>query len=268
MISIRLFSTILAAGVVALAPSAGLADSYQSSPPRQTAAPKDWGPWLGPFRESLVPKLMEDFGEQYLYAPANAALAQPKAGEARVVFLGDSITDRWNLQQDFPGRPYVNRGIGSQITPQMLLRFHADVVALKPRVVVILAGVNDVHGVLQVETLDQIKANFTAMFEIARANGVAVVFSSVLPVNNYTDNARTVLAERHPDELRALNAWLLNYAATHGAQFADYYPVLADAKGLMRADFTNDGIHPTAAAYKVMAPIAQGAIDRALAGPR
>lgn len=257
-------ATLLLAALAFTSPA--FAQAYQSSPPRQAAKPKDWGPWLGPYRESIAPKLLEDFGEQYLYAPANAALPPPKAGEARVVFLGDSITDRWDLGRDFPGRPYVNRGIGSQITPQMLLRFHADVIALKPRVVVILAGVNDMHGVFQVETLDQIKANFVAMSEIARANGVAVVFSAILPVNNYTDNARTVLADRHPDQLRALNAWLRDYAAAHDAQFADYYPALADANGLMRAEFTTDGIHPTVEAYKVMVPIAQAAIDRALAG--
>lgn len=264
MMSFRRLAALCLAAGLALAPAFGHADPYQSSPPRQTAAPKDWGPWLGPYREKLVPKLMEDFGEQYLYAPANAALPAPKAGENRVVFLGDSITDLWDLNRDFPGRPYVNRGIGSQITPQMLLRFHADVIALRPKVVVILAGVNDAQRFLQNQTLEQIEANFVAMDEIARANGVRVVFASVLPVNNYTENARTVVAERHPDELRALNAWLADYAAGHGAGFANYYPALVDEHGLMRAEFTRDGIHPTPAAYALMAPIAQAAIDKAL----
>ncbi|MGN6375901.1 MAG: hypothetical protein ACTHMG_10130, partial [Sphingomonas sp.] len=109
-----------------LSPGMALAqDGYQSSPPRQTAVKeRDWGPWLGPFRQSLIPKLMQDFGEQYLYAPADRALPPPAAGEQRVVFMGDSITDRWNLARYFPGQPYINRGIGSQITPQMVLRFH------------------------------------------------------------------------------------------------------------------------------------------------
>lgn len=245
-----------------------LAADYQSSPERQAAAPKDWGPWLGPFREKLVPKLMEDFGEQYLYADADKDLPPPATDEDRVVFLGDSITDRWDLRSFFPGRSFVNRGIGSQITPQMVLRFHADVIALKPRAVVILAGVNDLQRFLQVQSLEQIEANFVAMDEIARANGVRVMFCSILPVNNYTDNARNTLAERRPDEILALNAWLRAYAASHGAEFADYYPALIDGRGLMRAEFTHDGIHPNAEAYAVMAPIAQAAVARVLAGAR
>lgn len=215
-----------------------LAAEYQNSPERQAAQPKDWGPWLGPFREKLIPKLMEDFGERYLYAKANRALPPPATGEDRVVFLGDSITDRWDLEASFPGRPFVNRGVGSQITAQMLLRFHADVIALKPRAVVILAGINDLQRFLQVQSLDEIEANFAAMDEMARANGVRVVFCALLPVNNYTDNARDMLTERRPDEIPALNAWLAAYAVAHGAQFADYSPALIDAKGLLRAEFT------------------------------
>jgi hypothetical protein len=133
---------------------------YQSSPERRTITEKhDWGPWAGPFREKLVPSLMLDFGERYLYAPANAALPPPAPGERRVVFMGDSITDIWNLAASFPGRPYINRGIGSQVTAQMLVRFNQDVVALQPAAVVILGGVNDVTGFLQLETADGIVSN-------------------------------------------------------------------------------------------------------------
>lgn len=238
---------------------------YQSSPERRTVADKDWGPWLGPFRATLVPSLMQDFGERYLYAPANASLPAPKPGEQRVVFLGDSITDRWNLATSFPAKPYINRGIGSQVTVQMLLRFHQDVVALEPKVVVILAGVNDVQGFLQQETPQQIEANWEAMADLADAHGIKVVFGSLLPVNNYTDAAKDVVKERKPEELRALNAWLRAFCARRGHGYADYAAALVDSSGLMAAAYTRDGVHPLDNGYARMVPIAQRAIDRALA---
>ncbi|MBZ9646763.1 GDSL-type esterase/lipase family protein [Sphingobium sp. 3R8] len=239
---------------------------YHSAPERRIVTEKDWGPWLGPFRATLMPSLMQDFGERYLYAPANAALPAPKPGEQRVVFLGDSITDRWNLAASFPGKPYVNRGIGSQVTAQMLLRFHQDVVALKPEVVVILAGINDVQGFLQQETSEQIEANWEAMADLARAHDIKVVFGSLLPVNDYSDAAKDVVRERKPEELRALNAWLRGFCTRRGHVYADYAAAMVDAKGLMAAAFTRDGVHPLNNGYAVMTPIAQRAIDRALAG--
>lgn len=251
----------LTVGAAQAAPGA-----YQNAPQRRVVADKDWGPWLGPFRARLVPSLMQDFGERYLYALANAALPAPRPGEARVVFLGDSITDRWNLAASFPARPYINRGIGSQVTAQMLLRFHQDVVALKPRVVVILAGINDVQGFLQQETPEQIEANWEAMADLADAHGIRVVFGSLLPVNDYSDAAKDVVKERKPEELRALNAWLRAFCARRGHVYADYATALTDANGLMAAEFTQDGVHPLNTGYAVMTPIAQRAIDRALAG--
>ena len=240
-------------------------DRYQSSPERHIVVEKDWGPWLGPFRARLVPSLMQDFGERYLYAPANRALPPPRSGERRVVFIGDSITDLWDLSKSFPGKPYVNRGIGSQVTAQMLLRFHQDVIALRPAAVVILAGVNDLHGVLQLETAEQIEANYEAMADLADRHGIRVVFGSILPINNYTDNARDMLKERDPVVLRALNAWLKAFCRRRGYAFADYYPALADERGLLQRDLTRDGIHPLAPGYARMTPIAQAAIDRAIA---
>lgn len=238
---------------------------YQSSPERRTVAEKDWGPWLGPFRAKLVPSLMQDFGERYLYAPANAALPPPKPGEQRVVFLGDSITDLWNLPKFFPAKPYINRGIGSQVTAQMLLRFHQDVVALKPRAVVILAGINDVQGFLQQETPEQIEANWEAMADLGEAHGIAMVFGSLLPVNDYTESARDMLRERPPERIRALNAWLKAFCARRGLAYADYAPAMTDDRGLLRADLTRDGIHPLDPGYALMAPIAERAIGQALA---
>ncbi|MCC2975198.1 GDSL-type esterase/lipase family protein [Sphingomonas sp. PL-96] len=261
----RRMATALLLAVVAGSAQAQSEPVHQSSPPRRTVAEKDWGPWLGPFRQQLVPSLMQDFGERYLYAEANRKLGPPKAGEQRVVFLGDSITDRWDLAASFPGKPYINRGIGSQVTSQMLLRFHQDVVALRPKAVVILAGVNDIQGFLQQETPEQIETNWEAMADLADRHGIAVVFGSLLPVNNYTEQAKDVLKERRPETLRALNAWLRQFCATRGYVYADYAAALVDAQGLMQRPLTEDGVHPLKPGYARMAPIAQAAIERATA---
>ena len=237
---------------------------YQSSPERRTVVEKDWGQWLGPFRQKLEPSLMEDFGERYLYASADAALPPPAPGEKRVVFIGDSITDLWNLATYFPGRPFINRGIGSQVTAQMLLRFQQDVVALHPKAVVILGGVNDVQGFMQQETPEGIIGNVEAMADIADAHGIKVVLCSILPVNDYTPQAQDVLKQRHPELLRQLNARLRALAEARGYAYADYDAVLQDSHGLMAAPYTRDGIHPTAAGYARMVPVLTAAIDYAL----
>jgi lysophospholipase L1-like esterase len=240
------------------------AQSYRSAPERRIVAERDWGPWLGPYRARLVPSLMEDFGERYLYRDANRALGPPRAGEKRVVFLGDSITDNWDLAAAFPGRPYVNRGVGSQVTAQMVLRFHQDVIALRPAAVVILAGINDLHGFIQRETPEQIQANYEAMADMADAHDIRIVFGSILPVHAYTEAARRVTAERPPEQLRALNAWLRQFCAERGYVYADYHAALVDPQGLLARELSADGIHPLAAGYARMAPIAAHAIDRAL----
>ncbi|WP_260925947.1 GDSL-type esterase/lipase family protein [Novosphingobium sp. 9] len=237
---------------------------YQSSPERRTIQDdRAWGPWLGPFREKLVPSMMQDFGERYIYAPADAALPPPAKGEQRVVFIGDSITDLWDLARFFPGKPYINRGIGSQVTAQMLVRFTQDVVALHPRAVVILGGVNDVTGFLQVESADSVVSNIAAMADIARAHGIAVVLCSILPVTD-TATQRDNVAQRKPTELRAINARLAALAKARGYAFADYAPALAAPDGLMQQGLTRDGIHPLSAGYARMVPIVQAAIETAL----
>lgn len=260
----RVAALTFLAGVSTLHALPAAAQPYQSSPERRTVAEKDWGEWLGPFRAKLVPSLMEDFGERYLYASANAALPAPRPGERRVVFLGDSITDRWNLAASFPGRRYINRGIGSQVTAQMILRFHQDVIALKPSAVVVLAGINDLQGFLQHETTEQIEANWETMADLADAHGIRMVFGALLPVNDYTPAAKDVLKERDPVRIRALNAWLRAFCKRRGYAFADYFTPLADERGLMAARFTQDGVHPLDDGYAVMAPVAQRAIDQAL----
>jgi lysophospholipase L1-like esterase len=243
---------------------AGGQPHYQSSPERRTVTEqRDWGPWAGPFRDRLLPSVMLDFGERYLYAPANAALPPPAPGERRVVFIGDSITDMWNLASAFPGKPYVNRGIGSQVTAQMLVRFEQDVVALRPSAVVILGGVNDVTGFLQLETPEGIVSNIEAMADIADRHGIAVVLCSILPVTN-TPTAGYIEAERQPELLREVNTRLRALATARGYAFADYESVLAGPDGRLRADLTTDGIHPLAAGYALMAPVAEAAIASAL----
>lgn len=237
---------------------------YQSSPERRTVVDtRDWGPWAGPFREKLVPSMMQDFGERYLYASANAALPPPARNEQRVVFIGDSITDLWDLARYFPGKPYVNRGIGSQVTAQMLVRFQQDVVALKPRAVVILGGVNDVSGFLQIEDEDGIVANIESMADIAERHGLRVVLCSILPVTN-TPTAGHVIEERKPETLRRINRRLETLAQARGFAFANYAPALADGQGLLEQSLTSDGVHPLAAGYTRMAPIVQAAIASAL----
>ena len=243
---------------------AAQAEDYVSSGPRVEAIEKDWGQWLGPWRAKVTAKMLEDFAEQYRYADQNAALPAPAAGETRVVFIGDSITDRWELSRFFPGKSYINRGIGGQVTPQMVVRFQADVIALKPAVVVILGGVNDIHGVLQVETDAQIIANYKAMADMTVANGIRPVFTLITPVNNYTPNAATMLEDRNPGRVAWLNAWLSGFCQTHGYGLIDYGPLLRDDKGLLKAEYTSDGIHPNDEAYAVMAPVAEQAIAAAL----
>jgi lysophospholipase L1-like esterase len=238
---------------------------YQSSPARRAVVEtRDWGPWGGPFRAGLIPALMRDFGERYLYAEANAALPPPAKGEQRVVFMGDSITDMWDLAKAFPGKPYVNRGIGAQVTAQMLVRFEQDVVALKPAAVVILGGTNDVSGFLQIETPETIVANITAMADIADARGIRVVLGGLLPVNDYGESRKYLTKERPPATLRAVNDQLRALASARGYAFADYAGAVADRRGLLTDAFTTDGLHPNAAGYARMAPVVSAAITETL----
>jgi lysophospholipase L1-like esterase len=212
-----------------------------------------------------------DFPTMSRYAAANAALAPPRPGERRVVFMGDSITDNWSKTSFggfFPGKPYVNRGIGAQTTGQMLIRFRADVIALKPRVVVILAGTNDVSGNAGPVAPEAIQDNLASMAELARVAGIKVVLASLLPVTDAKVDAsgkpiqRTT--DRPPETLRALNGWIARYARKHGHVFLDYFTAMIDERGALKAELTGDGLHPNAAGYTIMAPLAEKAIAAAL----
>jgi len=228
----------------------------------QPPAPKksNWEIW----RASRASVYMNDFGELSRYREANAKLGPPSAGEKRVVFLGDSITDAWHLEDNFPGKPYVNRGIGGQTTPQMLVRFRQDVVDLQPKAVVILAGTNDIAGNTGPMDLGDIEASYASLAELARLHGIRVVFSSVLPVNNYTPESQEFFAQRPPEKILALNEWLKTYSAAHACLYLDYFQAMVDAKGLLKRELAGDGLHPNKDGYRIMAPLAEKAIAEAL----
>jgi lysophospholipase L1-like esterase len=221
------------------------------------------------YRASKAATLRDDFGELARYRDADAALTLPAPGENRVVFFGDSITDIWHLEEYFPGKPYINRGIGGQTTPQMLVRFRQDVIDLHPKVVVILAGTNDIAGNTGPMRLEDIEADYASMADLARANNIRVVFSSVLPVHNYTPQSVNMYAGRPPEKILALNRWLKSYVAAHpDSLYLDYFSAMVDDKGLLKRELAEDGLHPNAAGYKIMAPLAEGAIHDALGTPR
>ena len=207
----------------------------------------------------------DDYGQLARYRAANADVKSAPA-ENRVVFFGDSITDTWKLGNYFPVKPYVNRGISGQTTPQMLVRFRQDVIDLHPKVVVILAGTNDIAGNTGPMRTEDIEVDLASMAELAKAHGIAVVLASVLPVHNYTPMSELTFPVRPPDRIAALNKWLKDYAAANGCVYLDYAAAMADAKGLLKKDLAEDGLHPNKAGYAIMAPLAEQAIGKALGG--
>lgn len=196
------------------------------------------------------------------YRQENTELRAPTVAENRVVFYGNSITEGWApyFGEMFPGKAYIGRGIGGQTTPQMLVRFRQDVIALKPKVVVILAGTNDIAGNTGPSTLEMIQDNLASMVELAQANRVRVVLSSVLPVYEY----RWRPGIEPAGKIVALNRWIEDYARRRGLVYLDYHSAMADARLGMRGDLSADGVHPNEAGYRIMAPLAERAIRRAL----
>src|SRR5437870_12076539 len=189
---------------------------------------------LDRWRMSRIPVLMDDFGELGRYRDANTSLPDRSQGESRVVFFGDSITDAWKLTDYFPGKPYINRGIGGQTTPQMLVRFRQDVIDLQPKAVVILAGTNDIAGNSGPISNENIEANYASLAELARAHNIRVIFSSVLPVHNYTPKAQEFFAQRPPEKILELNRWLKDYCAAKTLAYLDYFNSMVDEKGLLK----------------------------------
>jgi lysophospholipase L1-like esterase len=222
-------------------------------------------PGLDEYRASRIAIYTDDFGELGCYRDANAKLPAPAPNENRIVFIGDSITDYWKLADYFPGKPYINRGIDGQTTPQMLVRFRQDVIDLHPKVLVVLAGTNDVAGVTGRTRNEDIEANYLSMAELARLHHIRVIFSSLLPVYDYTENSKESFALRPRERILALNRWLQDYCARNKLLYLDYFSALADDKGMMNRALSDDGLHPNAAGYKIMAPLAEKAIQKALA---
>jgi len=261
-------------------------------PGQWAPTPSDWkypvwpsgcGRFQGDERAACLKFNAEDYGRLARFAAANAAL--PPAQRGRVVFFGDSITDNWGAPSYggfFPGQPYVNRGIGGQATSQMLLRFRADVLALHPAAVVILAGTNDISRATGAMTAEMVQFNLMAMTQLAQANGIKAVLCSILPTDDTPMPSpgagrgggapqqapaggaprRKNSEMRPPSDITRLNAWMKDFAAKSGAVYVDYYSAVVDADGMFRDGLSRDGVHPTPDGYAIMAPMVQAALKK------
>jgi lysophospholipase L1-like esterase len=199
------------------------------------------------------------------YAEADAKMPPPSK-LPRVVFLGDSITDSWRLNEYFTGRDFVNRGIAGQSTLQMIARFRQDVAALNPKAVVVLAGTNDIAAGIPA---NQIEENLATLGDLAKAHGIKAAFASILPVSDYHKSAdpHYEMTPAHPPAtITAINTWLRSYCQSQGFVYIDYYAPMVDSAGQMQAELSDDGLDPNAKGYRVMSPVALEAIGRVLAG--
>ena len=197
--------------------------------------------------------------------------ANRSVGPVDVVFMGDSITDAWvqpRFGEFFPGKRYAGRGISGQTTPQMLLRMRQDVLDLKPKAVIILAGTNDIAGNTGPMTDEEIEGNLASMSELAAASGVKVILTSILPTSSYhtaNPTAAPQTTQRPLSRIKAINEWMKTYAAAHKHTYVDYYGAMLDGQGMLRTELSGDDLHPTAPGYAIMSPLAQAGIDKALA---
>lgn len=212
---------------------------------------------------------LRDWANLARYRDANRALPPPAPQQPRVVFMGDSITDVWpqpRFGEFFPGKPYISRGISGQTTSQMLVRFRRDVIELKPRAVVLLAGTNDIAGNTGPMLDWDIEGNIATMAELAKAHGIRVVLASIIPTSAY-HTAPTAIPQttlRPLARINAVNGWIKRYAADNGHVHLDYFSAMVDGAGMLREEFSADDLHPNAKGYAVMAPLAEAAIRLAL----
>jgi lysophospholipase L1-like esterase len=215
------------------------------------------------WRRTWLTTLIDDYGDLARFRVANARVKPPAPDERRIVFFGDSITEGWVLAEHFPGKPYINRGISAQTTPQMLLRFRQDAVALQPETVVILAGTNDLGGNTGAMLMEDTVSNIASMAEIARANSIRVILSSLLPPS-HSDSliSRFNLLKHPPEKIDALNRWLIEYSAAHSHGFLNYFSALRDEAGFVPPVYSEDGLHPSAAGYRIMAQVAEAGIEQ------
>jgi lysophospholipase L1-like esterase len=273
-VSRRIIALVVACLAVGVALRAQLATDF--NPPRANCC-------LASTAQSLADQL-QDWNQLGRYYAANEELKALPAEPKRVVFMGDSITDGWRLAEAFPGKPYVNRGISGQTTAQMLVRMYPDVIALKPAAVVFLAGTNDIARNNGPQTIEMIEQNFMAMTELARLHDIKVILCALTPISDNpapppaaagragapaatgrgaaTPPRRKQSEQRPPSDILKLNAWLKDYAAKINAPYVDYYAATVDASGEFRSGYTNDGLHPNARGYELMAPAVEAAIEQ------
>ncbi|MGH9733437.1 MAG: SGNH/GDSL hydrolase family protein [Candidatus Acidiferrales bacterium] len=217
----------------------------------------------GAYWATVDHQLLIDFADLARFHDANLQTGPPTGGRERVIFMGDSITEGWHLDKSFRGKPYINRGISGQTSSQMLLRFRQDVIDLKPKVVLILAGTNDFAENTGPLTLDQVEGNIISMAQLSTANGIRAVLCSVLP---------SVRFPWHPEvqgpatRIATLNRWMKGYAAENKYVYVDYYSAMKDPAGGLPSGLSPDGVHPSVAGYAIMAPLAESGIKRALDG--
>lgn len=215
---------------------------------------------LGSFQR--LTEQLADWNQLGRYHADNERLKAQPPDPGRVVFLGDSITDGWDLAKSFPGKPYVNRGISGQTTAQMLVRVYPDVIDLHPAALIILAGTNDIAGNNGPQTITMIEENLQAITELAMQHGIKVILSTLTPISDYTSHPQT--GHRPPADILKLNEWLRSYAQKEKLGLADYFPATVDDKGMLREGYSEDGLHPNAKGYELMAPLAEAAIEKAL----
>lgn len=268
---IREVSIVLFGGLVVCGTVRGqLAEKFE--PPRA-------GCCLASQAKQLAGQL-QDWNQLGRYYEANEELKRQPANPKRVVFLGDSITDGWRLAESFPGKPYVNRGIGGQTTAQMLVRMYPDVIDLKPAAVIILAGTNDIAQNNGPQTITMVQENLMAITDLAQKHGIKVILCALTPISDYApmpvgwgdppqtaEGPRRKLIQsthRPPSQIVQLNEWIKTYAASVGAVYADYFSAVVDGNGMLKDEYSDDGLHPNAKGYALMAPVAQAAIEKAV----
>ncbi len=273
MIRVLLVTVLAVSGTAALSSRGQARAGQQPQPSAAAPAPVESCPELATALAGLMRNdlRLRDWAQLARYRDLNGELGAPAAGEKRVVFMGDSITDNWQQQERFgtffANTSYVDRGISGQTTPQMLIRFKPDVIDLKPKVVVMLAGTNDIAGNTGPMTNEEIEGNLASMSDLAKAHDIRVVLASVTPVSNYHVTSSTDVPQttRRPmARIHALNDWIKAYAAEHDYVYLDYFSAMTDDTGLLRAELSADDLHPNAKGYAIMGPLADAAIAKAV----
>lgn len=259
-------SAVLFLSLLAFAQPLLTSAAPQAQKPVETPPPEDQ---LTPYQKSQLVRSFNDWAFLAKFRDADDALPPPAHGENRVVFMGDSITEGWGMKatattpargEFFPGKPYINRGISGQTTPQMLVRFRQDVVNLKPKVVVILAGTNDIAENTGKTTIREIGNNIASMSDLARRNDIAVVLCSVLPASDFRWHPGLEPAPK----IKALDEWIREYAAKNSLVYVDYYSSMVNGEGGLKSELSPDGVHPNKEGYDIMAPLAEVGIAEAL----